>query len=277
MTVGSSQTVVGAGEIGRDTLALTNQGTITANRTSALILNNSGTTFTNDGTLRATGSGGLTLSDATVSNLGTVEISTGSLVSVAGNYTQSGASSATKLAGGTFTANTFALQGGTLTGSGTINGPVSAGGNGTIVPGGAGAAGTLTFNSSLNLGPSTGLYFDLGGTAPGTAHDRINGTNVTLNGSLFLNFTSGFQTTIAAANTLTLISTSAALSGTFASLPNGSRLTTADGFGSVQVNYLSNALTISNFQAIPEPSTYVLLGIGAFGVLLAERRRRRRR
>jgi hypothetical protein len=92
---------------------------------------------------------------------------------------------------------------------------------------------------------------------------------------LFLSFTNGFQTTISGADTLTLISTSAALNGTFAALPGGSRLTTVDGFGSFQVNYLSNALTISNFQPIPEPSTYVLLTIGAIGALLVERRRRR--
>lgn len=277
LSIGTGQTIVGAGEIGRDALSLTNLGTITANRSTALVVNNSGTSFTNAGTLKATGTGGLTLADATVINQGVVEVSSGSVVNVAGNYTQSGTSSVTKLGGGTFTATTFAPQGGTLTGSGTINGTVAASGTSTIVPGGVAAAGTLTFNSSLNLGSTTGLYFDLGGTTAGTGHDRINGTSVTLNGSLFLSFTNGFQSTVSNTDTLTLINTSTALSGTFASLPNGSRLTTADGFGSFQVNYLTNSLTISNFQAIPEPSTYMLLGAGAFSVLIAHRRRRRQK
>jgi hypothetical protein len=41
------------------------------------------------------------------------------------------------------------------------------------------------------------------------------------------------------------------------------------------VNYQANAFTLSNFQAIPEPSTYILLTIGGIGALFAERRRRR--
>jgi hypothetical protein len=270
-----SQTISGAGEVGRDLLALTNQGTINASQSNALVINSTGTSFTNDGTLKATGSGGLTFSDATVTNLGTIDVSSGSMVNVAGSFIQSGAGSATRLAGGNFSSTAFALQSGSLGGSGTISGAVTASGNGEIVPGGAGSIGTLAFTSTLNLGSSSGLYFDLGGTAPGVGYDQITGSNVGLNGSLFLSFTNGFQTTISGADTLTLISTSAALNGTFAALPGGSRLTTVDGFGSFQVNYLSNALTISNFQPIPEPSTYVLLTIGAIGALLVERRRRR--
>lgn len=276
LSIASGQTIIGAGEIGRDTLALTNQGAITANGTNALILDNSGTSFTNSGTLKATGTGGLTLSDATVINQGIVEVSSGSLVNVAGAFTQNSSSSATRLAGGSFTAGSFALQGGSLGGSGSVGGAVTASGTSSIVPGGAGAIGTLVFNSTLNLGPTTGLLFDLGGTAAGTGHDRINGTSIALDGSLSLTFTNGFQSAVSANDTLTLINASTALTGTFASLPNGSRLATTDGFGSFQVNYLANALTISNFQAIPEPSTYLLLGIGTFGALVVHWRRRRR-
>jgi hypothetical protein len=277
LTLGANQTISGAGEIGRDTMSFTNQGTVTANHSTALVINNSGTSFTNHGALKATGSGGLTLSDATVMNLGTVEVFAGSIATVAGAYTQTGNSSATKLASGTFTASSFSLQGGSLGGAGTVNGAVSASGSSSIAPGGVGAAGTLTFNSSLSLGSSTSLLFDLGGTVAGSGHDRINGTNITLSGSLLLSFINGFQSTITSANTLTLISTSALLNGTFSGLPDGARLATADGLGSFQVNYLSNALTISNFQAIPEPSTYLLLALGGFGVIARQVLRRRRK
>jgi hypothetical protein len=276
VTFGPNLTVQGAGQLGGGTLGLTNQGTIEANRSNPLVIDRTGVLFTNDGTLKASGTGGLVLADATVTNLGTVDVASGSLVDVAGAFTQSGVGSATKLAGGTFSSSTFALQGGSLSGSGTVKGPVAASGAGTIVPGGPGTVGTLAFTSTLNLGPTTGLYFDLGGTAPGTGYDQVAGTTVALDGSLFLAFTHGFQSIVTGADTLTLISTGTALNGTFAALPDGSRLATLDGWGSFQVNYLSNALTLSNFQAIPEPSTYVLLTIGGLGILMAGRRRWRR-
>ena len=277
LTVGLSQTISGAGELGLNTLGLVNQGTIIASQSNPLVVDSVGTSFVNNGTLKATGSGGMTLADSAITNLGTVEITSGSMMNVTGTFSQTGTTSATKLTGGSFTSTGFSLQTGSLAGSGTIGGPVTAGGNATLVPGGPGAVGALVFTSTLNLGPSTGVYFDLGGTAPVNGHDFIGGSSITLGGSLFLSFTNGFQSNITPTDTLTLINTSTALNGTFASLPNGSRLTTLDGFGSFQVNYLPNSLTLSNFQPIPEPSTYVLLTIGAFGALLAERRRRHRR
>lgn len=274
LIVGTQQTIQGAGEVGRGNLAITHQGKLWATGSNPLVIDNAGATFTNSGTLNATGSGGMSLSDA-VTNLGLVEVGSGSSVTVSGAFTQSALTSSTKLAGGSFTSSGFALQNGTLTGSGTINGPVTAT-SGAIYPGGDGTIGSLAFTSALNLGANTSLFFDLGGLTAGTGHDRINGTSVTLNGSLSLRFAGGFQSNVTSADTLTLISASTALNGTFASLANGTRLTTSDGLGSFQINYLPNSLTISNFQAIPEPSTYVLLGAGAFGVLMAQRRRRRK-
>ncbi len=248
LTIGAQHTIQGAGEVGRDNLGITHQGTLWAIGTNPLIVDNAGSSFTNSGTLKASGTGGMSLADS-VTNLGLVDISSGSSMTISGAFTQNSTTSSTRLAGGSFTATSFALQSGTLTGTGTITGPVTAT-SGAIYPGGDGTVGSLTFNSTLNLGANTGLFFDLGGLASGTGHDRINGTSVTLNGSLSLNFTNGFQSSIGNADTLTLINASTALNGTFASLPNGSRLNTADGFGSFQVNYLSNALTISNFQAV---------------------------
>ena len=275
LTIGASQTVSGAGNLGRNNLLITNQGTILANQTNRLVIDNAANGFTNNGVLKATGVGGIRFNDTAVTNFGIVEIASGSLVDAAGTFMQSGVGSATKLAGGTLTSTGFDLQNGSLGGSGTINGAVTATSTGTLLPGGAGTVGSLAFTSSLNLGPTTSVYFDLGGRNAGTSHDVISGTNITLDGSLFLSFTNGFQSSITPSDTLTLISASTTLNGTFASLSNGSRLTTLDGFGSFQVNYQANAFTLSDFQAIPEPSTYILLTIGGIGALFAERRRRR--
>ena len=276
LTIGSGQIVSGAGLIGRNNLALVNQGIIHSSLTAGMEIDVRGTSFTNHGTLKTTGTGGMALRDATVTNLGTVEVGSGSSLTASGNFTQSGSSSVTRLVGGTFTAAGFSLQDGALAGTGSITGTVASTGTSSLIPGGLGSIGTLTFNSTLNLGSTSSVLFDLGGLSPGTGHDRINGTSVFLNGTLSLAFTNGFESTVTASDTLTLINASTALNGTFASLANGARLATADGLGSFQVNYFSNTLTLSNFQPIPEPSTYVLLTIGAAGALLAERRRRRR-
>jgi hypothetical protein len=275
LTIGQSQTISGAGELGRNQIGLTNLGTIVANQSNPLLVDVAGGNFTNSGRLKASGSGGMKLLDSAVVNAGTIEIGVGSLVEVGGAFTQSGPVSAVTLAGGTFAAKVSNVNSGSLGGSGMVTGDVTIGAA-AIEPGGVGSIGTLAFNSNLNLGGTSSLYFDLGGTSPGTGYDRITGTSVTLGGSLFLSFINGFELNITPTDTFTLISTSTALNGMFASLPNGARFATLDGLGSFQVNYGLNALTVSNFQPIPEPSTYILLTIGAAGVLLAERRRRRR-
>ena len=75
--------------------------------------------------------------------------------------------------------------------------------------------------------------------------------------------------------------TSSGITGTFANIANGQRLITADGIGAFQVNYgpLSafgaNNIVLSHFTAVPEPSTYVMLGLGAVIIVWQVRRRRR--
>ncbi len=275
LTIGANQTLSGAGLLGQDNLSLVNQGTIVADRATPLILNNAGSTFSNSGILKATGTGGLVLSDATVVNQGTIEIATGSSLVAAGAYSQPGSSSATRLTNGSLSASSFSFSNGTLAGSGSINGAFSAVGGTSIIPGGLGAIGTLTFTQSLTLGPSTAIYFDLGGTTAGTGHDHIDGTTVVVGGNLFLAFANAFQFSVTSSDTLTLFDATISLTGTFSGLANGARILTTDGLGSFQVNYLANSLTLTNFQAVPEPSTYALLGLGAVTVLLVERRRRR--
>lgn len=277
VTLGAGQTLSGAGQIGADSLDVTNLGTVIATGTKPLVLDSRGGSFTNHGTLRAVGPGGLTLADSNVTNQGRVEALSGSAVSVAGSFRQSDSASVTNLTNGTLAATTLHLQGGSLTGSGTIRGAVNAnGGDLAIFPGGAAGIGTLAFTDSLSLGNSASLHFDVGGTVGGVGYDRINGTSVDLKGSLLLSFANGFQFSIAPSDTFTLISTSAALSGGFSGIANGSRLATLDGFGTFQVNYLSHALTISNFEAVPEPSTFALLGLGAIGLGIVRFRQRRR-
>jgi hypothetical protein len=93
-------------------------------------------------------------------------------------------------------------------------------------------------------------------------------------------FLNGFESHITSAGTFTVV-TSSSLNGAFANVPDtGLRLFTTDGLGSFQVNYgadslfAANSVVLSNFVAVPEPSTYALLGAGALMIVFRLRRRR---
>jgi hypothetical protein len=265
-------TIRGSGQLGVGLLTLANSGTIEANQSTPLTVNlasNSG--FTNHGILRATNGASLIFTDG-LANAAGIQVHGNSTFATQAAFAQTGG--ATSLEGGTFSAASAAFQGGALHGHGTVAGPVT--NAALIAPGANGVAagiGALTFSHALTLTPTSLLHLELGGV---NSFDRISAQSMSLNGLLAVSFTSGFQFAVQATDTFTLLSTVTpnGLSGMFTGLANGARFATADGAGTFQVNYLASSLTISNFQAVPEPSTYLLLAAGAV-VLLAMNRRRR--
>ncbi len=268
----ANHTIRGSGQLGIGQLSLTNTGTIEANQSTALTVNvSTAAPFTNQGILRATNAATLAFS-AGLTNASEIAIDAGSTFSTAGALTQT--SGSTSLQAGALSAASFALQAGTLQGNGTISGAVTSGGK--IAPGAAGSAagiGTLTFNQTLTLSPTSLLHFEIGGIA---LTDRITAPSAFLNGALAVTFTNGFQFGVQTTDTFTLLSTvnPGGLTGSFAGLGNGARFLTSDGHGSFQINYSGNALMLSNFMAVPEPSTYALLGLGAVVIFFVQRRRR---
>src|SRR5262249_25758200 len=93
----------------------------------------------------------------------------GMLSFTSGAYTQTDGT--TLLSGGTLTASGGVnLQGGSLSGTGTVNGNVT--NAGTVSPGGDGAAGVLTINGSYTQTDSGVLLIELGGTTAGTQYDQ---------------------------------------------------------------------------------------------------------
>jgi len=140
--------------------------------------------------------------------------------------------------------------------------------------------GTLQLNSSLGLQSSSELAYTLSGAATDGGYGLLSvSTALALSGMLQITFGAGFENSVTAIDTFTLLSASS-LSGSFANVANGGRLVTSDGLGSFQVNYgagsifTANQVVLSGFAAVPEPSTWAPLLLGGAIVALGARRRR---
>lgn len=112
------------------------------------------------------------------------------------------------------------------------------------------------------------LEIELGGTGQGTGHDFLGVRQTTLDpagtGNLFLAgalqvlFLNGFENDPSLPITsFTIATADQLLLGMFDNVASGSRLTTADGFGSFLVKYSGNSVVLSNF-VVPEPSSLAL-------------------
>jgi hypothetical protein len=152
--------------------------------------------------------------------------------------------------------------------------------SGDLNPGTAQATGLLTFNGATTFLSGATVTFDLGGLTKGTQHDHldVNGALV-VGGNLSVRFTGGFQAAANGAMTFELIS-GTVITGSFLNVANGGVLTSADGLGTFKVNYglgsgfAANEVVLSDFVAVPEPSTWALL-ITGLGVAAYTRLRRR--
>jgi len=165
-----------------------------------------------------------------------------------------------------------------LGGTGTINGSVTAASS--VSPGTS--PGTLTITGNLTLLATSSLLLEIGGTVQGSGYDFLNVQgNATLGGTLSLSLLGSVGTTILPTDTFTVMRAggTAGLTGAFANIVNGGRMLTSDGGGFFTVNYgagsafAANSVVLSDFQAIPEPSTYALLALGALALFLSRRRK----
>ena len=174
------------------------------------------------------------------------------------------------LEGGTLDAQTISFQGGgefEWT-SGTLH-VVTFNGNlanqgGTLVPGHS--AGVVTIAGSYTQQAGAILAIEIGGTVPGSGHDRVNVTaSATLGGELQLAMLNGFAPAVS--DSFTIFDATGGVSGVFSNIADGQRLTTMDGNGSFLVHYgpssvLShNQIVLTDFVPVALPGDYNHNGI----------------
>ena len=236
-----------------------------------LITNSSGGTFTftNAGTYSKTSSSNTKVS-VPFSNTGNIMISAGA-IQFTGAFTQGGGSVLVSAGASARFDQGLNFASGSLTGGGTVIADVS--NNAFVSPGNL--LGTLTVNGKLNLLANSVLSFDIGGTTQGTTYDflSVSGT-ATLGGTLAINFVNGARQTLLPTDTFTLLSASS-ISGAFSNVASGTRLMSNFGQGSFLVTYSGSNLVISNFDPVPEPSTWALL-VGGLGVVVIAALRRKK-
>ena len=187
LTIGSGITIHGprggsVGVLG----SLVNEGTISA-QANAIEITVNGSSVTNKGTVQAMNGGRILLAGGPFTNTGGVTASAGSIVRLfSGTYLQTAGE--TSLAGGTLTASTVSIQGGVLSGFGTVSGNLI---NAALVDIGA-PTGTLQVTGTYLQTAAGTLKVGLGGAGAGQ-FDRLQITGAaTLGGTLDVGLVGGF-------------------------------------------------------------------------------------
>ena len=247
----NATTIHGAGQLLVNTGGMLNQGTIVADQATALTIFPNGKGFTNQGTLRAMGSGGLSMVGNPVTNAGTVLVNAGSSLSRSGTYTQT---AGTTTVNGTLTATgPVDIQSGVLQGTGTVNANVSNAGQ--VNPGTGTSAGLLTINGTYAQTAGGAFNVEIGGPTAGTDYDRLVVSGAaTLTGTINISLTNNFRPTLG--STFTIL-TFGSRAGDFATY-NG--LTQSNGvvFSKI-INSTSLVLTVISEAFTPTPTTTGML------------------
>lgn len=223
---------------------------------------------------------------ATAASLGLAEFS--GKITGAGGFTKAGAftqilsgdseytgptlvATGTLVVEGSITGSTLTVNlGGTLAGTGELNGPLNV--NGTLAPGAS--VGTLTANSTVAFNAGSGFSIELTGsgsdqlTVGSTGSINITGGNVTL--------TLGFEPTFGQQFTIINNLSTSPIGGAFANVADGGIISAT--FNSVQYDFVADYQGGSGNDlvlTVPEPTSMTAL-LAGLGICAGLRRFRRR-
>ncbi|MGH2873895.1 MAG: beta strand repeat-containing protein [Solirubrobacteraceae bacterium] len=203
--------------------SFTNAGTIalTANTAGgAELLETSGTTITNDGTIESLS--GNTGNDRTLKaslvNAGTLDVQYPLTFNLSGATFTQNAGTTTIAAGQTLSLNgssgTFTLTGGELTGTGQLTGAVDQTG-GTVAPGSSSGPGTLSINGNYTQGSGGTLNAQIDGTTAGRFSALGVAGNADLSGTLALAPSSAYQSAARTGDSDAVLTYGGTLTGNF--------------------------------------------------------------
>ena len=245
---------IGAGDTFITNVDLANTGTLVTGTGGTLV---NGFKFRNGGLIA---NAGTIDSQSTITNSGTFN-NTGTLAG-SGTYIQTAGQT---IDNGIMTQKSIAIDGGTLSGAGIINGNVSIGNLGSVSPGNS--PGTITINGNFNS--SGTLVFEITGTGTGL-YDvlNINGSATFTGGNVEFDFINGFN----------------AVAGDSWDFLNAGSVSgwdtlgfTFNGLGSGlgwRINQIGSGTEQLRISAVPEPETYAMLLAGLALIALTVRRRK---
>ncbi|HKM52557.1 MAG TPA: Ig-like domain repeat protein, partial [Isosphaeraceae bacterium] len=188
---------------------------------------------------------------STAANSGTVTVSSGTTLSV-GSYTQSAGT--TVLNGGSINGGPLSIDGGALSGTGTINASVISGGQ--VVPGGTGAAGLLTINGTYTQTATGSLNIELGGTSAGSQYDQLAVSGkASLGGTLSVATINNFQPVLGNAFQVLTFASAAGNFGFYNGIVLGNRLILDPALNPNNLTLtVQPAVTTTTLSAPPSPS-----------------------
>lgn len=164
------------------------------------------------------------------------------------DYTQT---DGTTLNDGYLTADRVNILGGMFSGRGTVKGDVLVA-NATIAPD---ALTSIQGNLTLNSGSHFRYQFNFNDPKEVAGAVVVGGTlEVDIPSEYFFSSTSGGV----------VLRSATSLTGTFSNAPNGARIPTVDGKGSVIISYSAKAVTFFNYQSEPPPSQMLDISARAF-------------
>ena len=245
---GPDHTIEGFGALGANLLHLTNRGTISANVAGQTLLINDDENagMENESTVQAIGGGVLEFQDGVRQKAGLLLVDAASSADLLGTLDQTGG---TTRVNGILGANSVALSGGILEGTGTVEAPVTATSTGTVSPGNS--VGTLEIDGGATFNDGSVLRIEIASAASADLLEVTGGGVVVSLATLRLDY-SGGEGDILPEDQITILTTSGGgVSGEFANAPDGRRLATSNGNANFVVTYQPSAIVLSGFSTDP--------------------------